>query len=128
MRSMIEVPPRHCSVAGSADEPCKAYHCIIKMYVILWEFRPAPGREPEFEQAYGPDGRWIQLFRRTPGYLGSELLHDAEDFNRYLTLDRWESPEAYERFRVARGADYEALDRECVGFTEHEARIGAFQI
>ncbi len=99
-----------------------------KMYVILWEFRPAPGREPEFRLAYGPDGRWMRLFKRTPGYLGSELLHDTDDVNRYLTLDRWESPEAYERFRVARGSDYEALDRECEGFTVHEARIGAFQI
>lgn len=99
-----------------------------KMYVILWEFRPAPGREPEFEQAYGPDGRWIQLFRRAPGYLGSELLHDADDFNRYLTLDRWETAEAYERIRVACGADYESLDRECEGLTVHEARIGTFLV
>ena len=45
-------------------------------FVTLWEFRVAPGRQAEFERNYGPGGPWIPLFRRAPGYLGSELLQD----------------------------------------------------
>jgi hypothetical protein len=31
----------------------------------------------EFESRYGPEGDWAQLFRRAPGYHGSELLRDG---------------------------------------------------
>ena len=34
------------------------------MYVIIWRFRPAVGREGEFERAYGPSGEWARLFGR----------------------------------------------------------------
>ena len=48
-------------------------------YVIVWEFLPAPGRHSDFEAAYGVDGPWVALFRRAPGYLGSELAADRFD-------------------------------------------------
>jgi heme-degrading monooxygenase HmoA len=71
------------------------------MYIILWRFRPAVGREGEFERAYGPSGPWARLFGREHGYLGTELLlRRSEDGSReYLTLDRWVSRGAYETFR-----------------------------
>ena len=98
------------------------------MFVILWEFHPAPDRDADFQAAYGADGPWAKLFRRHPGFVGTELLHDADNARRYLTLDRWESAEAYEKFRATGWADYEALDTECARLTVHEARIGSFNI
>jgi len=71
------------------------------VYVIVWAFRPWPGREIEFEQAYGPVGRWAILFREAPGYLGTDLLRAADGSGRYLTVDRWQSPQAQEAFRAA---------------------------
>jgi hypothetical protein len=47
------------------------------MYVVLWRFRPREGRQSEFERAYGPSGEWALLFRRSDGYLGTELLSSA---------------------------------------------------
>ena len=70
-------------------------------FTTLWEFTVPPGRQSEFEAHYGPEGDWVRLFRRATGYLGSELLQDRADPQRYLTVDRWTSPEAWRAFRDA---------------------------
>jgi hypothetical protein len=73
------------------------------VHEIVWEFQPAPRRERDFESVYGPTGLWVELFRRDPGYLGSELIPPREPGGWYRTIDRWESVAAYERFREAWG-------------------------
>jgi hypothetical protein len=90
------------------------------MYEIVWEFQPALHREREFESAYGSTGPWVALFRRDPGYLGTELVVPREPGGWYRTIDRWESLAAYERFRQTWDADYVALDRACGALTLHE--------
>ncbi len=62
------------------------------MYVIVWEFLARPGREAEFERAYGPRGRWAEFFRGAEeGYLGTELWRGE---GRWLTVDRWDGEDA----------------------------------
>lgn len=95
------------------------------MYEVVWEFRPAPGRERDFESAYGPDGDWVELFRRGAGYLGTELIPPREAGGWYRTIDRWESAAAYEGFRRAWGAAYAALDRACESLTSEERAVRA---
>ena len=51
-----------------------------------------------FEHAYGPEGEWAQFFRSGRGYVGTELLRDVGEPDRYLVIDRWESSEAYNAF------------------------------
>lgn len=96
------------------------------MYVIVWAFRPRPGREGDFEAAYGPGGSWDALFGSAEDYLGTELLKAADGTGLYLTIDRWAGRAAYAAFRAARGAEYDALDRACAGLTESEVRVGEF--
>lgn len=96
------------------------------MYVLVWESRPKAGKEREFELAYGPRGDWVALFRGDPAHRGTDLLRDPRDPRRYLTVDRWESLEAYEAFRESRRAEYEALDRRLEALTESETAIGGF--
>ena len=67
-------------------------------YVCLWEFRVKGERVGEFERAYGPEGDWVRLFRRADGYLGTELLRDAGEPGRFITVDRWRSRKDYESF------------------------------
>jgi heme-degrading monooxygenase HmoA len=98
------------------------------MYVIVWEFRPEVGREAAFAAAYGPAGVWTELFRRSPGFLGTELLRSGESPPHYLTIDRWESREAYDAFRRAHQADYDRLDKEGEALTAAEARVGEFVV
>jgi heme-degrading monooxygenase HmoA len=101
----------------------------VSMYIILWRFRPAVGREGEFERAYGPSGEWARLFALDDGYLGTELLlrRSEDGSGEYLTLDRWASGAAYEAFRARRGGEYGRLDRRLEGLTEEETLVGAFE-
>ena len=97
-------------------------------FVVVWEFEPRPDAVPEFTRAYAPDGVWAPLFRRSPDYLGSELLRDLDQPSRYVTIDRWTSRAAYDRFRAERAAEYRTLDAECERLTAHEAFLGAFDV
>jgi 8-oxo-dGTP diphosphatase len=107
------------AAAGGATSVADAAH------VILWEFRVRPGSESAFEAAYGSEGDWAMLFRRAPGYLGTELLR-APDAGRYVTIDRWVSSAAFEAFRDAHRPDYEDLDRRCSELTIAETPLGKF--
>ena len=59
-------------------------------YLIVWRYEVDGARREEFEQAYGPTGPWSELFGRTAGYLGTELVR-LDEAGAYLTLDRWTS-------------------------------------
>jgi heme-degrading monooxygenase HmoA len=96
------------------------------MHVIVWEFVPKADCEAEFARIYGPGGQWAALFKRTQGFLGTELLRDEKRPERYLTVDRWASEAAFRQFRVQFGEQYETLDHECEIMIEQERRIGSF--
>jgi heme-degrading monooxygenase HmoA len=95
-------------------------------YATVWEFTVAAARQAEFEAHYGPDGTWARLFRLADGYLGTELLRDRANSLRYLTIDRWESREAFQAFRHSHGAEYERLDREFESLTTREEPLGEY--
>ena len=95
-------------------------------YLSIWEFIIAEGSRNTFEDYYGPGGRWADLFRMGVGYLGTELLRDQADPNRYLTIDRWQSERDYLAFRNRFKAEYENLDKQCEAMASRELKIGAF--
>lgn len=94
------------------------------MFVTVWEFQAREGSEAELLAANQPEGVWGRFFQKGPGYLGSEVLRDAR---RFVTIDRWISREAYEAFREAHRAEYEAIDRQLERLTDHEHHIGSFE-
>jgi heme-degrading monooxygenase HmoA len=94
------------------------------MFVVIWRFRPAEGREADFIREYSETGSWGQLFRMAPGYLETELLKGADGW--FLTLDRWKSEEAYEEFRRRFHRQYRRLDQECETLTAEEELVGYF--
>jgi heme-degrading monooxygenase HmoA len=96
------------------------------MFVVVWQFEVAEENVAAFEAAYGPDGPWTQLFRRSPNYLGTELLQDAYLPGAFLTIDRWASEADFRAFRRQHDAEYETLDRECGALTQRELRVGAY--
>jgi quinol monooxygenase YgiN len=97
------------------------------VHVRVWEFRVKQGREGEFEAAYGPHGDWARLFSAGEGYLGTELLRDRDVGGRYLTIDRWESAEAFASFCRDQGVGYAELDARCEQWTEAERDLGAWR-
>jgi heme-degrading monooxygenase HmoA len=96
------------------------------MHVIIWAYQVRSGREIEFEKVHGPNGDWAALFQQAEGFLGVELLRDANVSLRYVTIDRWASSAAYELFREKWIDAYEALDARCAELTERESRLGIF--
>ena len=95
-------------------------------YVALWEFHIKPEAKSAFEEIYGPDGAWAQLFRRSPDYLGTKLIRDITRPGRYLTLDYWTSREAFHGFKQEHRTDYAALNLQCEALTAHEGMVGEF--
>lgn len=94
------------------------------MHVIIWEFHVRKDRVADFERVYGPEGDWVQFFRKGDAYIGTELLNKGD--GTYQTKDRWMTSEAYESFRSAYKAEYEALDRRCEALTESERQLSLF--
>ena len=85
-----------------------------------------PGCETAFLEAYASDGVWARLFRKSPEFLGVELVQSVKHPLRFFTLDAWTSRKAFEEFRVEYSESYETLDVKLAGLTKWERRIGAF--
>lgn len=97
------------------------------MVQFMWEFVARADKVKEFEMHYSGSGPWSELFRRNPGYQSTQLLRDAENARRYLTIDRWDSVASYRAMRERFAREHEKLDRACEEFTESERRIGVFE-
>ena len=98
------------------------------VYAYVWEFEARAEADERFRKEYGPAGAWVALFRRAPGYVGTQLLQDRERPRRYLTIDTWNSAESYAAFRRQFAGEFAELDRRCEGLTVREAPIGEFQV
>ena len=98
------------------------------MFVTLWEYEVKRGSEELFERQYGPEGEWVRLFRRDARYRGTRLLRDVESERVYVTIDEWESREAYEEFRVEHATEYAEIDRKCERLTIRETHFGNSEI
>lgn len=96
------------------------------MHVIIWEFTVKNGSEEEFQRTYGAEGLWVRFFRRDKNYLGTELINDIVEPQRYLIIDRWTSESTYRDFRERNLSEYELLDRQCEHLMDSETPVGAF--
>ena len=97
-------------------------------FAYIWQYTVPDAHKDEFLRAYGPDGEWVKLFSKAQGYVETVLLRDAEDSERYVTIDYWESKIARDRFRKKYSAEFATLDEECEAFTQKEEFIGDFEV
>lgn len=97
-------------------------------FTYLWEYIVKADCLVQFRQAYGPDGDWVQLLSQSDGFIKTELLHDIENPNRFLTIDYWESKEARDRFRIQFAGKFDALDEACEAFTIEERFLGDLEV
>lgn len=97
------------------------------MYVIIWEYQVKAALAGEFEKIYSATGEWAKLFRKSRGYLGTELLSDEREPHRYITIDRWSSRQEYESFLSEWKNEYQLLDGRCDGLTEQQALLGKWE-
>ncbi len=99
----------------------------VDPFIYVWAYRVPSHNVGEFRRLYGPDGAWVRLFRRAPGYLDTQLYRDRNDGDRYLTIDRWESEEAFRSFRARFAEEFERLDSEGERLTLEETPLGEFE-
>lgn len=97
-------------------------------FAYVWQYRIDPSKRNEFLAAYDPRGLWVQLFSRDRNYFGTALLHDANDDDRYLTIDYWSSQDARDAFREAHAEDFATLDQRCAAYTLTEEFLGDFTL
>lgn len=96
------------------------------MYIIVWKYLVKQGKAREFEEAYGLEGAWVQLFRKAPAYQGTELLIDSSAPLTYVTIDHWDDRTSYESFLLQHRKEYDSIDSRCNDLTRSEERVGLF--
>jgi heme-degrading monooxygenase HmoA len=85
-------------------------------------------RDPAgFEEIYGANGEWARFFRQGPGYIGTELLRDLDEPDRYMVVDRWETIDAYNVFVAEHQQEYLERSDEARLHYLQELRFGAFE-
>jgi hypothetical protein len=97
-------------------------------FAYVWQYVIKPARRDEFFAAYAPDGTWVKLFARDSNYLGTVLLCDADNDNRFVTIDYWSSRDARNTFRTVHAVAFSSLDRKCSAYTITEEFLGDFTI
>lgn len=97
-----------------------------KRFVYIWQYQINPAYRPDFLAAYSPKGEWAELFSRDPSYLGTSLLQDADDENRYATIDYCVSQSDRDSFRKRFSTEFADLDGRCEEFTLDEQFVGDF--
>jgi len=95
-------------------------------YVRICEFRARPGLESEFERIYGPEGDWVQLFRKSKSFIRTELNNDTEARGRYITVDYFTSEPDYLQFLEQFREEYTSLDQRCEAVRASETFLGSF--
>lgn len=93
------------------------------MFVRIWDYDVPDEFMAAFRAAYGARGAWAELFRRAPGFLGTELYRDGNRGDRFLTIDRWRSEQHWRSFQAAFGSAYEALDARLDGLAMAERSL-----
>ena len=116
---MARICYRRIDAIAPAEDAC--------MILIVWEFRVKESIRSKFLRYYSSTGVWAMLFRKSPAYRETKLPQDTRDENRYVTIDSWETEEAFESFQKQFSEEYRALDKECEEFTEAERKIGLFK-
>ena len=95
----------------------------MRMFVRVWEYDVHPERLEAFVTAYGADGDWAQLFQRSSGHIGTELLRSTGEPTRFVTVDRWTDQASWLAFLEEWGEAYAALDASLTGLTVSERSL-----
>jgi heme-degrading monooxygenase HmoA len=95
-------------------------------FAAVFGYSVATEQVAEFERVYGPSGTWAAFFGPADGYLGTELLRDAERPGEYLVIDRWASAGAYDRFRDEHAGEYAERSAQAERLYRSERALGRF--
>ena len=94
----------------------------------VFEYEVEPAGAAAFEAVYAGDGEWARFFAPADGYLGTELLRaPGGEAVRYLVIDRWRSPSAYQAFLDAHADEYASRNEAAKRLWQTERTLGRFE-
>ena len=96
------------------------------MIAVVFQFDVKPGREAEFEQLHGADGRWTALSRQSRSFIGSSFLREFTATPRYLLVEYWSEMVVYERHRKDFEADLQRLERDRADMVTSTVPLGIY--
>ena len=96
------------------------------MYKIIWQYRVNAEHINKFMELYGPNGEWDKLFGKSRDFQGTELLNQEGSDNIFITIDNWNSKEAYDAFIKDNRTDYNNIDQIGDAYTNSEKLIGLY--
>jgi len=94
------------------------------VFIILWEYQVSRVKQSEFESIYSSTGAWAELFEKSAGYAGTELLRNEAQPNRYFVIDRWRTKDDYKMFMLRYEDEYKTLSKWHKDLAETESLIG----
>ena len=97
------------------------------MIEVFYRYRVHPQQARAFEHAYGQEGPWAALFRQHPGYRRTRLFRHKSDPQIYITIDAWESKQAYDEFRTEHADQYNRLDAKLSMLKLEEHLLGYYE-
>lgn len=98
------------------------------MFAYIWEYIIREDKREDFLRYYEPEGVWAVFFKKGEGYLRTELLEDAENPQRFLSIDYWKSQAGRDAFREKYAREFEIIDRTCESFSRVERFGGYFNV
>ena len=92
----------------------------------IWRYNVRDEYLAEFMKAYASDGDWARMFQRCQGYIKTELKHDIDNPQKFVTVDFWQSHSAFTAMKITISDEYKKLDMQCDAYTFSENHIGIF--
>jgi heme-degrading monooxygenase HmoA len=93
------------------------------MFQVIWELKVKFKERDKFEQFYDAKGDWVRFFRKSPDYLGTDVLESGEGDGIFLVIDEWHSEEAFNEFRNSLKADYDLIEEKAKSVSRSKKRI-----
>jgi heme-degrading monooxygenase HmoA len=79
----------------------------------MYAYEVHADQRSRFEQTYGSAGPWSGLFRKSPGYLRTDLFRRVDETgDRYLVVDRWADERAFRAFKDSFGGEYDRFSEQ----------------
>lgn len=96
------------------------------MFAYIWEYIIRGDKREDFLRYYEPEGVWADFFQKGEGHIRIELLKDAENPQRFITIDYWKSQADRDAFREKYAPEFEMIDKTCESFPRSERFWGDF--
>jgi quinol monooxygenase YgiN len=96
------------------------------VFSYVWEYEVQSSNQEAFLKLYGPEGEWVEFFKKSAAYIRTELHQDIDNEERFITIDYWKSREACDFHRKENQREFDQLDVKGNLLTRKETHLGNY--